>query len=203
MWSPDGVHWQASSLPKMTGIVTYAGAANLGDTMLVAGSDWRDYGDEDQFVLTSNDGQHWQRTMLQVGGDSRLKGPACNQDTCILIVDTFDDQGGSTQELRVFSAGTAWTEVTLSGLSTDPESHLRQIIPTEFGFLAMSYGTNAWLSDDGRTWRRVDVLPPGLPDDFVAFAVAGDLVVGLVAGDSEAGDAYWSGSLAAMAAAPR
>ena len=203
-WAADGVHWKRSAFPEGPGIVSFEGVGMLGESIVLLVQRWTDFEDVAYSIVTSVDGKTWREAPLPVPPGSWPNGLACGHGRCIVGIRPLDEERPSpTQAFLESSDAVHWTEVAVDAPYVDPDSQLSYLQVTRAGFIATTgLASPVWLSGDGVTWRSVDVLPPGSPDSFHAFAVGGDVVVGTVEGESVVPDAFWQGSLAAMAAAP-
>jgi hypothetical protein len=100
----------------------------------------------------------------------------------------------------VSTDGNDWGEVNVDVPYSNPESVIGRLATTATGFIALSGSpAQALLSTDGRSWRTLEVLPPGNEDYISVLAVAGDIIVAFVPWQSsDEPNRIWVGSLAAM-----
>jgi hypothetical protein len=206
--SEDGVLWEDATVPAFDAALTIRAGASNGKLAIAIGFAG-DQSPGNAFALRTVDGQTWEGSTFNVP----LLDPtaaACWGSTCTVSGFLYDTEAPpvawSTADGRTWTASSS---ATRPGIEYRGINHL---IPYDGGILAMpSDGAWAFVSKDGVAWRAIAVLPArpaeptgptDIPDSMAAVAIAGDVVIGLVAPFGDDPPAYWRGSLAAMLAAP-
>lgn len=198
-WSSDGRHWAKSDVPDMPGEVSYFQSATIGGTMVIGGQQVITVEDWTPFVLTSTNGRTWRRSSVAWPKTGRPRDLACNDHGCVITIYPFDDGVTTpTQSVMLSKDGVTWNAASVD-VPYAPGRWIASLRATPTGFVASSgLASPILLSVDGRSWRAVEVLPPDVQDSFSDFAVANDVVAGLVDVSSDVPEAVWVGSLAAM-----
>ncbi len=205
MWSTDGVQWRVADVPDGPGVLQVRGVGQLGDSLIIVGSRWESFEAQSYVVLRSTDGRSWHESSLQVPSWGRPDELVCADGQCLITVPPIDDEESLPNQVLLRSTdGVTWDMVASDIPYDGPDAGLRDLQVTTTGFIATTYSSpTVWLSEDGRSWWNVEVLPPGAASYFKHLAVSGDMVVGLVEGaSSDEPNWIWRGSLEATAAAP-
>ena len=198
MWSGDGARWQAATVPTLPGTVYFDRAGMLGKTMVVLAYGWVDFDHITTAILLSDDGKTWRKVPMPLPVGTSIHDLVCGERGCVLMADEDDAEGSSTRSLWLSTDGTSWTDVDI-GLSAVEAAQIDNVVATSTGFMATaSLASAVLLSNDGRSWWQVKVLPPARAGSFRYLVSAQDLVVGI---DDVLG-LIWRGSLASMEAAP-
>lgn len=204
-WSGDGVHWAPAIVPSLRGVdpfdVAFNSAAASRDFMVVHAIVDR-LGAPEDVLLVSDDGVEWRA----VAPPEQLDWHAdltCSDRACVLTPYAWEDKAlpYPIPIAWVSTDGVTWTpsETTLTGDSSGPG--IAYVVATDDGFIGIEGGVSrvAWVSSqDGRTWRRLVVLPEGLKVPIVDLAVGGGYAVALEQGPDVVRQGSWVGSLAAM-----
>jgi hypothetical protein len=198
-WSNDGRHWQPADVPDLHSNVGYLRAASIGDTTVLLGYGFDMPEGGRWLILRSTDGRTWERSRFALASSVVARDVACNERMCVIAV-SADPPLASTQGFMVSNDGDSWAEVNVETQSAYAEMTIGNLTTTDKGFIALSgRPAQAILSEDGLSWRTVDVLPPGNDDYISNVVVAGDMIAALVPWQTIADpNRLWVGSLAAM-----
>jgi len=199
-WSTDGRHWTRSTVPDLPPGVAFVQAAMFGDTMVIRGQSSTSVDDVTYFVLWSSDGRTWHRSSVAFPALAFPRDLACTVGACLITMRPYDtDTPSSTQVALRSTDGQHWTKLTIGVPAPNGDAWIGSLRATPNGFVALGGAASpVLLSTDGTKWRSVEVLPPDSADSFEDFAVASDLVAGLVDISSDIPEFAWAGSLAAM-----
>ncbi len=204
-WSRDGVHWLPARAPSLRGVdpfdVTFISAAATLELIVVHASVRRS-GSSDNVLLVSEDGVEW-REVAAPGQLDWHADLACTDTMCVLTPFALSDEPLPLPIpiAWVSTDGTSWREAETL-LSVDaPGPGIAHVVAGGHGFVGVEGGRSrfAWMSSpDGRTWRRLEVLPDDLSVPVVDFAVGGGYAVALEQGPDVEPQGSWVGSLAGM-----
>jgi hypothetical protein len=204
LWSGDGVHWQAASVPDVPGTMELGDVAMLGTTMVALAYGVVDPEHVVTEVLRSDDGRTWRGAPVELDGGTAARDLVCGHGRCLLTVETTTDAGSSARSLWLSTDAEHWSAVLLGNAANLLAPAVDRVVVTSAGFIAtIEQASPLLLSNDGSSWWSLDVLPPAQPASFTYLVAAQDLIVAVdEGGSSDVPDVIWRGSLSAMEAAP-